>query len=323
MSEPLAVPPSEIRRIVFLGTPDPSVVALRALADAGFEIPLVVSRPDRRRGRGSKLIPSPVKQAAMELGLTVTDDLADVTALLDDDPSAVDAGVVVAYGRIIPVALLQRLAMVNIHFSLLPRWRGAAPVERAILAGDAETGVCLMEVAEGLDEGGVYAKATTSIGENESAAALRDRLAVLGAELLVQHLTKGLAEPEPQVGETTYAAKIDRGESRLDFTRSAVELHRTVRVGRAWAEFRGKRLGIESTLLAPPSTDREEQGPSAASPATVAASTVGTLTVGDEITVDTGDGRLQLVSVKPEGKRAMSADDWANGVQPKPGESLG
>ncbi|MCL4146814.1 UNVERIFIED_CONTAM: hypothetical protein GTU68_002165 [Idotea baltica] len=298
MSNPLAVPPSDIKRVVFLGTPEPSVVALRALLDAGFDIPLVVSRPDRRRGRGSKLIPSPVKQAALDLGLSVSDDMADVVEVAD---GGIDAAVVVAYGRIIPVALLEQVPMVNIHFSLLPRWRGAAPVERAILAGDSETGVCLMEVAEGLDEGGVYARASTPIGENESAEDLRDRLAVLGAELLVENLSRGLGEPEPQVGEITYAAKIDRGESRLRFDRPAIELQRTIRVGRAWAEFRGKRLGIESATVEPGSGKPGElQG----------------------LSVATADGLLGLVTVKPEGKRAMPAQDWANGLQLKPGESL-
>lgn len=298
--DPLAVPPKNIGRIAFLGTPDVSAVALRAVAAAGFEIPLVVSRPDRRRGRGSKLIPSPVKAAATDLGLRVTDDLSDLSSV------EVDLGVVVAYGRLIPVSLLQKVAMVNIHFSLLPRWRGAAPVERAILAGDDKTGVCLMEVAEGLDEGGVYASEAIQIGENDTALALRARLADVGAALLVKALKDGLGQPEPQTGEVTYAAKIERSESRLEFTKPALELHRSVRVGRAWAEFRGKRLGIEATTVASgsgePGLIQHGQGvtPSAATP----------------------DGRLELLSVKPEGKRAMSAQDWVNGVQPKPGERL-
>ena len=253
--EPLAVPPTSIKRIAFLGTPDVSATALRALAAADFDIPIVVSRPDKRRGRGSKLIPSPVKAAAEELGLPVTDELSDVASV------PIDLAVVVAYGRIIPVSLLQQIPMVNIHFSLLPRWRGAAPVERAILAGDSQTGVCLMEVAEGLDEGGVYASETIDIGENESAVELRARLAEVGAELLVKTLTSGLGDAVPQVGETTYAAKIVRSESKLDFTRSALELHRRVRVGRAWVQFRGKRLGIEATaVLAGSADDASEEG---------------------------------------------------------------
>ncbi|MGI9597690.1 MAG: methionyl-tRNA formyltransferase [Acidimicrobiales bacterium] len=296
MTDPLASPPSDIQRIVFLGTPDVSAVSLRALVVAGFDIPLVVSRPDRRRGRGSRSTPSPVKEAAIELELPVSDDLADVAGL------DVDLGVVVAYGRIIPVSLLAEIPMVNIHFSLLPRWRGAAPVERAILAGDTETGVCLMEVAEGLDEGGVYARATTDIGENESAGELRDRLAVLGADLLVTSLGRGLDQAEPQVGEPTYAAKIERQESRLDFATTAMENHRTVRVGRAWAQFRGKRLGIEQAVVVPGSGSPGEL---------------------NGVRVATADGLLELITVKPEGKRAMPAVDWVNGVRPEPGEHLG
>jgi Formyl transferase len=139
MVEP-ARPPSSARRLVYLGTPEAAVAPLRALVDAGFEIALVVSRPDRRRGRGGALSPSPVKAAATELGLTVTDVLDDVLGV------DADLGVVVAYGRIIPSRILERLPMINLHFSLLPRWRGAAPVERALLAGDIETGVCVMDV---------------------------------------------------------------------------------------------------------------------------------------------------------------------------------
>ncbi len=291
----LATPPERIERIAFLGTPDESVVALRALAEAGFEIATVVTQPDRRRGRGSKLDPSPVKRAAVELGLDVVHDL---DGLLD---LGVDLGVVVAYGRIIPAPILHHLAMVNIHFSLLPRWRGAAPVERAILAGDERTGVCLMEVAEGLDTGGVYARSEVEIDPEETAAELRSRLAVIGADLLVEHLRAGLAPAEPQVGEATYAAKLDRDEFRLDLTRPAIDLHRTIRLGRAWATFRDRRLGIRSARLRPGS------GPA------------GRL---DGAFVATPDGCLELVEVQPEGRRAQPATDWLNGVQPTPGECL-
>jgi len=300
MTDSLARPPCDVRRVVFFGTPEVSRVALQALVDAGFDVPLVVTRPDRRRGRGSALVPSPVKQRALDLGLTVADDLAAAERLSVD--LGVDLGVVVAYGRIIPVSMLERLAMVNLHFSLLPRWRGAAPVERAILAGDTETGVCLIEVAEGLDEGGVYARVDTEIGDNESAAELRSRLAELGAALLVDRLRAGLGVAEPQVGEVTYAAKIEKSDAMLDFRRPAIEAHRAVRVGRAWTEFRGKRLGIEAATVQP------GNGP--------AGELHGRM-------VSTPDGRLELLTVKPEGKRAMSALDWINGVQPKPGERLG
>ena len=302
----LATPPPTIRRVAFLGSPVEAAVALRALVEAGFEVTHVISQPDRKRRRGSALVPTPVKQTALELGLPVGDDLVDL-----DEPigaGAIDLGVVVAYGRIIPPSVLARLAMVNIHFSLLPRWRGAAPVERAILAGDTETGVTLMEVAEGLDEGGVYAVEKVSIDPDESAVELRGRLATIGAGLLVERLASGLGPAVPQTGEVTYAPKLERSEARLDFTGPALELHRRIRVGRAWAEFRGRRLVIESARLAAPgmSSDAATAAPGELRGATVA----------------TGDGWLELVTVIPEGKRPMSGLDWVNGVQPAAGEQL-
>ena len=159
---------------------------LRTLVDAGHDVALVVSRPDQRRGRGGGLVPSPVKAAALDLGLEVTDSLGDVVG------AGAELGVVVAYGRIIPVSVLDHLPMVNLHFSLLPRWRGAAPVERAILEGDAETGVCLMAVEAGLDTGAVYAEQETEIEEEETADELRSRLVVIGCRLLADHLAHGL-----------------------------------------------------------------------------------------------------------------------------------
>ena len=157
-----AAPPGAIRRIVYLGTPGLAVPPLRALVDAGYEIPLVVSRADARRGRGAQRLPSPVKAAALELGLPVTDRLVDL------DEVEADLAVVVAYGHLIPAAMLDRLAFVNLHFSLLPRWRGAAPVERAILAGDTTTGVCLMDLDIELDTGAVYCRTETPIGDDET-----------------------------------------------------------------------------------------------------------------------------------------------------------
>jgi len=164
-------------RLVYLGTPEAAVDPLRALVAAGHDIALVVSRPDKRRGRGSALVPSPVKAAAMELGLPVTDVLEDVLG------AGAELGVVVAYGRIIPAAVLDRIPMVNLHFSRLPRWRGAAPVERAILAGDAKTAVCLMAVDVDLDTGAIYAEEDTAIDENESVDELKRRLVGIGCRL--------------------------------------------------------------------------------------------------------------------------------------------
>jgi methionyl-tRNA formyltransferase len=263
---------------------------------AGFEVALVVSQPDKKRGRGSTLSPSPVKAAAIELGLPVTatvDDVLDVGA---------DLGVVVAYGRIIKPHVLERLPMVNLHFSLLPRWRGAAPVERALLAGDAETGVDVMQLEEGLDTGGIYAEERLAIGDEETADDLRDRLVAVGTDLLVRTLGDGLGDPRPQVGEPTYASKIDPAELELVWDRPAVELHRLVRLGRAWTTFRGKRLKVLAAGLA--ATDA---GP-------------GQL---DGLVVGTAAGGLELRQVQPEGKGPQDAAAWRNGARPEPGEGLG
>jgi len=168
------------------------VPPLRGLVEGGFDVPLVVSGADRRRGRGSATSPSPVKAAALELGLPVTERVDDVLGV------AADLGVVVAYGRLIRPHVLAEVPMVNLHFSLLPRWRGAAPVERALLAGDDETGVCLMQLEEGLDTGPVYGCERTAIGLEETLDELRGRLVQVGTDLLLRSLREGLGEPTPQ-----------------------------------------------------------------------------------------------------------------------------
>ena len=264
---------------------------LRALVDVGYDVALVVSQRDKRRGRGGRLMPSPVKQAALDLGLRVSDRIDDAL-----DANA-DLGVVVAFGRLIKPHVLERLPMVNLHFSLLPRWRGAAPVERAILAGDERTGVDLMAIEEGLDTGAVYDRAEVQIGADETAEELRARLAELGTELLVTNLPEGLPEPKPQEGEATYADKIDPAELRVDWRRPAVELHRLVRIGGAWTTHNGHRLKLWRTTLTPG--------------------------VRDAVTVPAGDGPLHVVEVQPEGRRRMPAQAWANGVHWHPGDRLG
>ncbi|MBA2437750.1 MAG: methionyl-tRNA formyltransferase, partial [Acidimicrobiia bacterium] len=167
------------RRLVYLGSPAAAVRPLRALVEAGFEIALVVSQPDRRRGRGATRTPTPVKATALDLGLPVSERVDDVIG------AGADLGVVVAYGRLIRPPVLAALDFVNLHFSLLPRWRGAAPVERAIFAGDHETGVCVMGLEEGLDTGPVYGCEHLAIGPHESADELRSRLVAAGSDLLV------------------------------------------------------------------------------------------------------------------------------------------
>jgi methionyl-tRNA formyltransferase len=330
------------RRLAFLGTPEAAVPPLRALVAAGFDVRLVVSQPDRRRGRGGALVPSPVKQAATELGLPVSDRVDDVLA------EGVDAelGVVVAFGRLVRPPVLDRVPMVNVHFSLLPRWRGAAPVERAILAGDAETGVCVMQLEAGLDTGPVHARARLPIGPDQTADELRHRLVAVGAELLVDTLTRGLAAPVPQAGEPTYAEKIDPAELRIDWSRPAVEIHRLVRLDRAWTTFRGRRLRVlranlepggatgTVTAAAPGAPSSGTSTPELVSPggtapgapvlsdagAAPAAVPPGTI---DGLRVAAGEGWLRLVTVQPEGKGPQPADAWRNGARPVPGERLG
>jgi methionyl-tRNA formyltransferase len=294
-------------RLVFLGTPEAAVEPLRTLVGAGHDVALVVSRADKRRGRGGALVPSPVKAAATALGLEVTDSLDDALAV------GAELGVVVAYGRIIPVAVLERLPMVNLHFSLLPRWRGAAPVERAILEDDAETGVCLMAVEAGLDTGSIYAEVATAILEDETAEELRARLVALGCALLAEHLgggRAGLPRPRDQVGTPSYAEKILPGERELRWEQPASQLHRVVRVGRAWTTFRQRRLGVLAATGVP-----GEVGVRAP------VGEPGSLD-GSEVLAG-GGSRLRLVTVHPEGRRPMDADEWIRGARPGPEERLG
>jgi methionyl-tRNA formyltransferase len=286
-----------VSRLVYLGTPEAAVPPLEGLVRAGHDVALVVTRPDKRRGRGSATQPTPVKAAAERLGIPVTERVDDVI-----DAHA-DLGVVVAFGRLIKPPVLGSLPLVNLHFSLLPRWRGAAPVERAILAGDATTGVCLMELEAGLDTGPVYACREVEIGDRETATDLRARLTDIGTTVLVDELASGLGVPTPQDGEPTYAAKIEPAELRLDWTQPAAQLDRVVRVGPAWTTFRGNRLRV---VRAQP----VDAGPASG--------------VLDGVTVGTGDGKgLELLAVKPEGRAEQAASAWRNGARPHAGERLG
>ena len=291
-------PPAEISRVVYLGTPALAVPPLLALHEAGYSIPLVVSRPDARRGRGKGLTASPVTVAARELGLPVTDDLS---ALHDIDA---DLAVVVAYGRIIPSAFLDQFAFVNIHFSLLPRWRGAAPVERAILAGDRHTGVCLMALEQELDTGAVYRRTDVEIDGDEDLEELRGRLVEIGTRQLVEALAVGLGEPVPQEGEPMYAKKITSKERELDWTDDADEIHRRVRVGGAFTSFRGKRFKLHRTSRTELAAYLEP----------------GEF---DGLCVGTGTGALQLAEVQAEGKPRQEATAWRNGAQLTSDDRLG
>jgi methionyl-tRNA formyltransferase len=231
-----------------------------------------------------------VKAAAQELGITVSDRVDDVVA------AQVPLAVVVAYGRLIKPPVLEEVPMVNLHFSRLPRWRGAAPVERAILAGDEVTGVDLMAVEEGLDTGGTYRRAEVPIGADDTLDDLRARLVAEGGRLLVDALQSGLGPPEPQSGEATYAEKLTAEDRHLDWSRPAVDVHRRVRLGDAWTTHHGKRLKVWRTRVPP---------------------------TGDGPQVPAADGPVELVEVQPEGKPRLAAAAWANGARWQPGDRLG
>lgn len=282
--------PSRPRSLVYLGTPEMSVPPLLALHRAGFRVELVVTNPDRRRGRGGATAPSPVKAAAVALGIPVTHDLDDVVG------TGADLGVVVAFGSIIPGRVLDVVPMVNLHFSLLPRWRGAAPVERALLAGDERTGVDLMVVERGLDTGAVHGRTELAIGPDETADELRARLVEAGTRLLVETLERGLGVPAPQEGEPTYAHKLVPGDLQVDWSSSPTHVHRQVRVGGAWTTWRGERFKIWRTSLRP---------------------------TGDGIVHPAGDGEIELLEVQPAGKARMSATDWARGAHWSSADRLG
>ena len=294
---PLPVGP--IGRVAFLGTPDPAVTVLDALVAAGIDVVHVVTRADKRRGRGSAMVPSPVKVAATAHGLPVSHRVDDLLAL---EPP-IDLGVVVAYGALVRPHVLERIPMVNLHFSLLPRWRGAAPVERCILAGDRETGVCLMQVDVGLDTGGVLGVERVAVDESVEAGALRDRLARLGAELLVRSLREGLPSAVPQTGEPVYAEKLTVDDRRVRWTEAAEATVRRCRIGGAWTELDGARVRIGAMKVV------DEQHAGVPGDATI---------VGGRLLVATGRGAIEIESIQPEGRAMMNARDWVNGRRGAP-----
>jgi methionyl-tRNA formyltransferase len=297
-------------RIVFLGSPPEAQGALRALHDAGHEIALVVTQPDRKRGRGGDLVSSPVKRTANELGLAVVTPERCKEVLDDIAATGAELGVVVAFGQLIPPSVLAALpsGYVNMHFSLLPRWRGAAPVERAVLVGDEETGVCLMQLEAGLDTGPVYACRSIPITPDDTAGDLRHRLAELGTELLLAEIGSIPGRtPTPQAGEETYAAKLTVEEFAVDWSRPAVELARLVMAGNpkpgAWTTAKGARLKLLRARAEDAAGEPVEPG----------------VLVGPG-RVATGAGVLVLGEVQPEGKAAMPASAWAAGFR---GDRLG
>jgi methionyl-tRNA formyltransferase len=281
----------EGRSLVFLGTPVAAATVLEHLLASGFVIDHVVTQPDAKRGRGSALSPSPVKEVAQRHNIPVSHDLT----WIQQNAERGLFGIVVAYGRIIPTSVLNVVPMINIHFSLLPRWRGAAPVERAILAGDTTTGVCIMDIEETLDTGAVYAREEVAISVAATSVSLTNELAHSGADLLVRTLKTGLGTPVAQGGGETYAKKISSEEQRIDWSMSAVQIHRQVRALRSFAVVSGTRIKILEVSLV--------DGDATLAPGEVES----------DCYVGTGQGDLLLVRVQPEGKGPMPAADWMRG----------
>jgi methionyl-tRNA formyltransferase len=299
-------------RVVFMGTPAAAVPTLRALANE-HDVVAVYTRPDKPRGRGLQVESSPVKLAAEDLSLEIIQPRRlrkEAERLAGFTPDAI---VVVAYGAILPADVLAapKLGCVNVHFSLLPRWRGAAPVERAILTGDAQTGVTTMLMDEGLDTGPILLTETVDIGPDDTSGSMRQRLAMIGAPLLVRTLDElgaGTITPQAQAGDgATYADKIEADEAELDpSASSAVELERKVRAfdpaPGTFLPFRGKRLKVWKASVEEGDGER------------------GTFVDG---AVQTPAQRLRLLEVQPEGKRRMSGADFMRGYRPKDGEPIG
>ncbi len=300
-------------RIVFMGTPEFSVEVLRALYGAGHEIVAVYSQPPRRAGRGKKERPSPVQKCAEGLGLEVRTPLnfKEETDRAVFASHQADIAVVVAYGLILPQAVLDMPAKgcLNIHASLLPRWRGAAPIQRAIMAGDARTGVCIMQMEAGLDTGPVIDCSEIEILAEDTADSLHDRLAEMGAGLIVEILDakKFNAKPQPEAG-VTYASKIDKSEAKVDWTQPAEVVDRLIRgispFPGAWCEMKGERVKLVGSVVA---KGKGEAG----------------VALDDDFTIACGQGAVRLTKLQRAGKGPMSAGDFARGFPLLRGEKLG
>lgn len=308
-------------RLAYFGTPDFAVPGLEALIASQHDVVVLVSQPDRPRGRGQRLQPTPTKIVAEAAGIPVLqptrlkdDAFLDALRVLD-----LDLGVVAAYGRIIPdpVLALPRLGLINIHASLLPAWRGAAPVHRAVIHGDHETGVTIMRVVTELDAGPTFAEARRTIGPDETTPEVEHALARLGADLavhVVDALAAGIATETPQDhSRATYANKIERDEGAIDWTQPAQRIHDLVRGLQPWplvsATIGGVRCLIHRTEVVSETTEAEA--------GTIARAS------GSVLAVACGDGRLlRILELQPEGKRPMSARDFLAGRRVEVGAPL-
>lgn len=305
-------------KVAFAGTPEFAAVALDALIASEHDVVVVLTQPDRPAGRGRKLAPSAVKQCALDAGIAVQQpaSLRDEAAQAELAAVGADVLVVAAYGLILPQAVLDMPAMgcLNIHGSLLPRWRGAAPIHRAILAGDAQTGVCIMQMNAGLDTGDVLLERQLAIGEDETAAQLHDRLAALGAAALMDTLSahcrgelQAVVQPEQGV---SYAEKLSKAEARLDFAAQTSELHRQIRAFNPWpvaeASLRGERVRIWSSRQVP------VEDISVSALAQIAPGTVVDV-LADALRVRTGDGLIDLLQLQWPGKKMQDAAVFSQG----------
>jgi methionyl-tRNA formyltransferase len=300
------------KRIGFAGTPDFAALHLEALIRGGYRPQIVLTQPDRVAGRGQRTTASPVKMAAERHGLPVMQPstLKDDAVQQQLREFRLDCLVVVAYGLLLPRAVLEMPSRgcVNVHASLLPRWRGAAPIQRAILAGDEQTGVSLMLMDEGLDTGPILAMARTPIEASDTAGTLHDRLADLGSQLLLEHLPALLrgevtARRQPEQG-VTYAAKLSKAEARMDWSKDAHQLAREVRAFNPWPV---SFVATPKPLRVWRARSDDSHNPAEA-PGTIVA--LGA----DGISVATGRGILHIEEVQPAGKRRMQASEWLAGA---------
>ena len=309
--------------VVFFGTPQFAVPTLRRLLDSAHPVAGVITQPDRPRGRGQKISHAPVKALALQRGIPVyqPDRLKPPEVADTLRGWHADLGVVAAYGRIIPEHLLTipRFGMINVHASLLPKYRGAAPVHRAVIGGDDQTGVTIMRVVKELDAGGMFAKVIRPIGPDETSDVVETALADMGADLLftvVEQIASGIAREEPQDDtQATYAPRLTKEEGLIDWTQSASQIHNRVRGLYPWPHaytfLNGTRLIVLRSAVA-----TSNAGASVSSPGTIR------LATSEAVHVATGDGELAILEVQPEGRRAMRVHDFLLGHRLAPGEAF-
>ena len=313
-------------RIVFMGTPELSRTVLEALLAAGHEIILAITQPDKEKGRGKAVQMSPVKEQALEAGIPVfqpdrirkPEHMAWLQDFLKDNPA--DIGVVAAFGQILPGAVLAmpRLGCINVHTSLLPKYRGAAPIQKAILEGEQETGVTIMQMDEGLDTGDILLQGSLPIEPEDTGGSMTEKLARLGGQLLTEALTRiedGVLLPIPQMGESTYAPQIRKEEGLIDWTQSAAQIERQIRAFDPWPGSytlcQGRRMIITKAKIL------EAPLPEGARPGCVVQAGKNCLQVA------TGEGVLEILTLKPEGKKEMEAGAYLRGCSLCPGVYMG